>query len=605
MSKNLSDQITRMQKLWGFTYKENSHDILSEEVIKKSLGEQMKGTHYGSTLKGPVGEEITVTSLKKVPATNATIKEAMELGVDYKGWSFKLEDVNRLWATFPNLGEALKKRAKIKTMYDYWDKAGNMSMDETKNKAVTIYSIGGSVILNSGKPGTKDVKFEVIPLNTFVSNYNTTQLGRWANKERIQQIQSTPKNNWKSNGIVIRTGMAYQEGFHKGSPKVVNTYQAKKGGKMKTFVTMVTLPSGKALTSVEGGQGVLDLLNKAYDNFGMDEWNTATTPVINGIPFMTMRYRTDLGSGNWNNSLYGLYTVGSETTVTQAGIEDETTTTKTPFTYPGKEWSETSGFDPGKFNVEDSPKAQAFIDKIVNDISDYAEGKENVQIGPIEIISSASNKYGGEVSSTHDNDGNPIAGVEDDFHAKPTGSDNSSKNKIIAYNRGRSLIKALNHSIEELKKKGNINFDDVTFSWRITDTGGEYDKDRKETHQKKGQYVFVKITGAGTGTDVDTEEIPGSKIKIGVQQTKSIYYNYEMSPGKLAKHPNAKFADVANFIQTLFGGGRTKQTPVNQVKKVVKELEKKIPNTKKKSGRKINRTKLNKWNDDRFKLGGQ
>ena len=70
--------------------------------------------------------------------------------------------------------------------------------------------------------------------------------------------------------------------------------------------------------------------------------------------------------------------------------------------------------------------------------------------------------------------------------------------------------------------------------------------------------------------DIDTEEVIGSKIKVQLQQTKSIYYNYLMSPGKLAKHPNAKFADATNFIQALFGDGRTKQTPVNQAKRITK-----------------------------------
>ena len=559
MSKNLSEQITRMQKLWDFTYKENSHDVLSEEVIKKSLVEQV------------TTEEITVESLKKVPATNATIKEAMELGVEYRGWSFKLEDVNRLWGTFPNLGEALKNRAKIKTMYDYWDKAGNMSMDETKNKAVTIYSIGGSVILNSGKPGSKDVKFEVIPSNTFVSNYNTTQLERWSDKKRIQQIQSIPKDYWKSKGIRIKTGMAYQA-YHKDWGGVVNTYKVKKGGKLKTYVTIVTLPSGKALTSVAGGQAVLDLLNKAYDNFGMKEWNTATSPITNGIPFMTMRYRTDLKAGNWNNAIYGLYTVGSENTVTQAGVEDKTITTKTPFHYEGGSWSEEGNFDPGKFKVSDSPKAQKFINDIIKDISDYAEGKENVTIGPIEIISSASNKWRDKVSSTHDNNGNLLPGVEDDFHQKPTGGDPTSENKLLAYRRGHSLVSALNDAIAKLKETGNINFNDISFSWRVTDTGGLYDAQvtDHDKYPNKGQYVYVTIKGSGKGVDIDVEEIAGSKIQVQIQQTKSIYYNYEMSPGILAKHPNAKFADAANFIQSLYGGGRNKQTPINQAKKVNK-----------------------------------
>ena len=37
MYKNLSEEKSRMQKLMGFIYEYNSHDILSEQVIKKSV----------------------------------------------------------------------------------------------------------------------------------------------------------------------------------------------------------------------------------------------------------------------------------------------------------------------------------------------------------------------------------------------------------------------------------------------------------------------------------------------------------------------------------------------------------------------------------------
>ena len=37
MSKNISEEIKRMKDLFGFEYKNNSHDVLSEEVINRSI----------------------------------------------------------------------------------------------------------------------------------------------------------------------------------------------------------------------------------------------------------------------------------------------------------------------------------------------------------------------------------------------------------------------------------------------------------------------------------------------------------------------------------------------------------------------------------------
>ncbi len=58
MHKNLSEERSRMQKLMGFIYEYNSHDVLSEEVIKKSvISEQgvkkynMKPVDFSKSLK--------------------------------------------------------------------------------------------------------------------------------------------------------------------------------------------------------------------------------------------------------------------------------------------------------------------------------------------------------------------------------------------------------------------------------------------------------------------------------------------------------------------------------------------------------------------------
>ena len=47
MHKNLSEEKSRMQKLMGFIYEYNSHDILSEQVIKKSVISEQPNTVSG------------------------------------------------------------------------------------------------------------------------------------------------------------------------------------------------------------------------------------------------------------------------------------------------------------------------------------------------------------------------------------------------------------------------------------------------------------------------------------------------------------------------------------------------------------------------------
>ena len=62
MYKNLSEEKSRMQKLMGFIYEYNSHDILSEQVIKKSVISEQPNTVSGEVKREP---------LKPVPFTNA------------------------------------------------------------------------------------------------------------------------------------------------------------------------------------------------------------------------------------------------------------------------------------------------------------------------------------------------------------------------------------------------------------------------------------------------------------------------------------------------------------------------------------------------------
>ena len=83
MSKNLSEEVKRMRKIMGFTYDDNSHNVLSEQSIKKSViveqdevvtddpGEIDKlttSTGYQDVVKGIAGVTYDEKSWNKEPS---------------------------------------------------------------------------------------------------------------------------------------------------------------------------------------------------------------------------------------------------------------------------------------------------------------------------------------------------------------------------------------------------------------------------------------------------------------------------------------------------------------------------------------------------------
>ena len=86
MSKKLmAEENARMRKLMGFTYEDNSHEVLSEQNIRKAiLKEQNENTVLGTTDDTETTEipfDEIQGRLKKIPATNANINNAMKVSI--------------------------------------------------------------------------------------------------------------------------------------------------------------------------------------------------------------------------------------------------------------------------------------------------------------------------------------------------------------------------------------------------------------------------------------------------------------------------------------------------------------------------------------------
>jgi len=116
MSKNLlAKETARIKNMMGFDYKDNSHEVLSEQNIRKAI---LKEQTTRDPEKDEVGDvpqtpPISKKEMKKEllakGATNENIKGAMEAAVGtYKDRAVVSKDgVTKIWSIWPNLGESL------------------------------------------------------------------------------------------------------------------------------------------------------------------------------------------------------------------------------------------------------------------------------------------------------------------------------------------------------------------------------------------------------------------------------------------------------------------------------------------------------------------
>ncbi|MAH43760.1 hypothetical protein CL614_08650 [archaeon] len=561
MSTSLKEEKARMLKLMGFSYKDNSHDLLSEQNIFNSLIKEQTTIDPAPEEEAGIpqqekegsNEAITHKTLKKERATNESIKESMYAAVPVFN-HIKDSSLNRLWGTFPSLGNALIKREGLKNMYQYYDVAGQLYVQDTNLNAPKLYSIKGNVILKKGDT------FQIIEKTKFLKEYNNNNLISWSKNGVIQQLRGLGKNQWGSAGINIISGTRDTRGL-------VSTYKTESGKELNTII----ISKGKAFSDYPGGPEVIEMLKKSFNNFKEDQFTQATGRIKIDIPYMI--YDTQGEDKSNENILSGLYISGKETTRKQELVKADEDIDIEPM--EPKNWSSTEPFVVNKFDL--SSQGQALIAQVVKEIAEYASTVDaTVTINDLNIISSASNYYGGIVNPTHNNKGQKLGGVEDDLTQEPTtGEGNELANKKLAYNRAQAMRKGLQDALEA-QNLTNLDLGPIGIQWRITDTGGVIDEKRKKIidaegnevykHPNRGQYAYISVGGKGNIITID--DVPATDIDVETTPLKTIRYWYAQSPGKLAAHPNAKFADITNFIATVFGTTRTKQTPVNQASKI-------------------------------------
>lgn len=205
---------------------------------------------------------------------------------------------------------------------------------------------------------------------------------------------------------------------------------------------------------------------------------------------------------------------GTVTTTTKEPVEAKTIKVEIPLSVNDKDPNTT-------FKVGSSEVANpsATIEIVANAIrSALAEqglsDMSSVKLNSVQIVSSASNQWGGPVTATHSNSGEPTGNNYSDPHPDrndPNYAKHAKSNYTLAKNRGTALANAI---IPGLKENGISEIADATFDIRVTDTGGNNDETSadgkkpgrdKTAYPRPGQFAKI-IVSAET---IKEEEIPG------------------------------------------------------------------------------------------------
>jgi hypothetical protein len=172
-----------------------------------------------------------------------------------------------------------------------------------------------------------------------------------------------------------------------------------------------------------------------------------------------------------------------------------------------------------------------------------------VKLNSVQIISSASNQWGGPVTATHSNAGAPTGKNYSDPHPSrkdPNYVKSAESNYNLAKNRGTALANAV---IPGLKEKGISEIADATFDIRVTDTGGNNDEAStdgkkpgrdKTTYPNPGQFAKI-IVSAET---IKEEEVPG---KPGEQVQRNQMTQFSLKLVEAAGHSGQGFSRILSW----------------------------------------------------------
>jgi hypothetical protein len=153
------------------------------------------------------------------------------------------------------------------------------------------------------------------------------------------------------------------------------------------------------------------------------------------------------------------------------------------------------------------PKVKALADVIL----DKFEGKT---VDKFELTSSASPEWSGKETMAN------YAGKKTNGVGDPgAGTDFATKNFKLAYDRGVSLMNALNVM---LKKAGHTGFPNYVVKWQVSDKGGP---------SNNGRFVDLEIdSNENKGKEVTTTTAVGTVEKEAGKETgKFVLYGYEMN----------------------------------------------------------------------------
>lgn len=167
------------------------------------------------------------------------------------------------------------------------------------------------------------------------------------------------------------------------------------------------------------------------------------------------------------------------------------------------------------------------VDLVYNKIKEAADANgisdlSALKITSLKVISSASNQYGGPVTATHDNAGNPTGSNYSDPHPSRKDANyaaHSKANYTLAQNRGNALGTAV---ISGLNEKGISEISPATFETRVTDTGGLNDEASgtkpgrdKTKYPNPGQYARLVISAEASKEEAVPEK-PGTQSSSAV-----------------------------------------------------------------------------------------
>ena len=577
--KSLNEELNRMKRLMSFEVDENSHDVLSENFVKKStISEQVdldapvEVTAQTKTYSEKQKE--TLKSLQKMDANNETIKSIMESGIGTYLGNLTKENFTAVWSIWPKLGSALSKRANIKNMFKYFKKAGTLEIKQGSNQALggwkmKIPTVGDRVVYK------KNGKFLVSESDKdFLEGFNKETLTRWANNKQPYLLGvASPTRN--SNGIlkfVITNGKNNVPDFYDNAkkswpdPKQTNVKDANnmKGKSVdREFKRNYSadfwvgdFPKGEFLRDVDGGLDVLKVLEKQIDWEKLPQCSSGGK--IIEIPYLIyLGIDPDLN----DNILLGYNGLGKKTKKTFKLCGEEKDTTTDPIEvddYVGGK-SELD-FVTGSHIDEKTPGSiDNWVGEEIENLKEYINGQlkdlgkgESVSLnmGPITLTSSASNSWNGKTLDPVNLTTEKPAAVTDD----------ASKNKNLAYDRGATMITKFTEKLKEAKNSGdfeNVEFnDEMVIQWQVADTGGK---------TGSGEWVKVTVGGGGSGTKKTTKTTPGTNMELGFTKTSSVWYAYDESLSRKMTHPNNFGSKIINVLSSL-GLTRTKSSVVNQAK---------------------------------------